>query len=156
MIEVTSVCVCGSMGASFFMFLMFQRRVFFFKVQFFFDLVLLVFSLFLLAFSSFNEGCPEAQTDMLNATSCEAAVCFLVFPLRCVYAPLNPAFTVAEIEFEFQDLPCHTVVVMQGEDNSATLQVWGLRFAAPSSQQSKSRHEAFTFEIRRCIIVFKM
>eukprot|EP00913_Durusdinium_trenchii_P035062 g32799.t1 len=53
----------------------------------------------------------------------EAAVCFLVFPLRCVFAPLNPAFTVSEIEFEFQDLPCHTVVVMSGEDNSATLQV---------------------------------
>eukprot|EP00438_Fugacium_kawagutii_P024624 Skav216581 [mRNA] locus=scaffold22:30735:38835:+ [translate_table: standard] len=55
----------------------------------------------------------------------EAAVCFLVFPLRCVFAPLNPAFTVPEIEFEFQDLPCHTVVVMDGEDNSATLQVAG-------------------------------
>jgi len=53
----------------------------------------------------------------------EAAVCFLVFPLRCVFAPLNPAFTVPEIEFEFQDLPCHTVVVMDGEDNTATLQV---------------------------------
>lgn len=53
----------------------------------------------------------------------EAAVCFLVFPLRCVFAPLNPAFTVPEIEFEFQDLPCHTVVVMDGENNSATLQV---------------------------------
>lgn len=53
----------------------------------------------------------------------KAAVCFLVFPLRCVFAPLNPAFTVPEIEFEFQDLPCHTVVVMEGEDNTATLQV---------------------------------
>ena len=53
----------------------------------------------------------------------QAAVCFLVFPLRCVFAPLNPAFTVPEIEFEFQDLPCHTVVVMDGENNSATLQV---------------------------------
>lgn len=59
----------------------------------------------------------------LPLDSHQAAVCFLVFPLRCVFAPLNPAFTVPEIEFEFQDLPCHTVVVMDGEDNSATLQV---------------------------------
>jgi len=41
----------------------------------------------------------------------EAAVCFLVFPLRCVFAPLNPAYTRSEVEFEFEDLPCHTVML---------------------------------------------
>ena len=72
--------------------------------------------------SRFGIGLTDRVCTMIP-NGPEAAVCFLVFPLRCVYAPLNPAFTVPEIEFEFQDLPCHTVVVMAGEDNIATLQV---------------------------------
>ncbi|CAJ1442054.1 unnamed protein product [Effrenium voratum] len=72
--------------------------------------------------SRFGIGLSDRVCTMIP-NGPEAAVCFLVFPLRCVFAPLNPAFTAPEIEFEFQDLPCHTVVVMKGEDNSATLQV---------------------------------
>ena len=43
----------------------------------------------------------------------EAAVCFLAFTSQCVFAPLNPALTVSEIEFELHDLPAHTMVVME-------------------------------------------
>ena len=70
-----------------------------------------------------SNGPSPSYCSTIFQTVPKAAVCFLVFPLRCVFAPLNPAFTVPEIEFEFQDLPCHTVVVMDGEDNTATLQV---------------------------------
>eukprot|EP00747_Dinoflagellata_sp_TGD_P165277 gnl/TRDRNA2_/TRDRNA2_186348_c0_seq1.p1 gnl/TRDRNA2_/TRDRNA2_186348_c0~~gnl/TRDRNA2_/TRDRNA2_186348_c0_seq1.p1 ORF type:complete len:1158 (-),score=153.33 gnl/TRDRNA2_/TRDRNA2_186348_c0_seq1:131-3604(-) len=41
----------------------------------------------------------------------EAAVCFLVLPTRCVFAPLNPALSAAEVDFEFDDLPCHTLIL---------------------------------------------
>ena len=40
----------------------------------------------------------------------EAAVCFLAFTSQCVFAPLNPALTTTEIEFELHDLPAHTMV----------------------------------------------
>ena len=43
----------------------------------------------------------------------EAAVCFLAFTSQCVFAPLNPALTATEIEFELHDLPAHTMVVME-------------------------------------------
>lgn len=41
----------------------------------------------------------------------EAAVCFWAFSHACVYAPLNPRLTDAELAFELLDLPCHTMVV---------------------------------------------
>lgn len=41
----------------------------------------------------------------------EAAVCLFVLPLRCVFAPLNPALTRSEVEFEFEDLPCHSLIL---------------------------------------------
>lgn len=50
----------------------------------------------------------------------EAAVCFWAISEQCVFAPLNPALTVAEVEFELQDLPCHTMILMDG-DTSATV-----------------------------------
>ena len=43
----------------------------------------------------------------------EAAVCFLAFTSQCVFAPLNPALTASEIEFELHDLPAHTMIVME-------------------------------------------
>ena len=43
----------------------------------------------------------------------EAAVCFWAFSAQCVYAPLNPALTAAEIDFELADLPAHALVVMR-------------------------------------------
>ena len=48
-------------------------------------------------------SCPGAMPRVRPGVPGQAAVCFLVFPLRCVFAPLNPAFTAPEIEFEFQD-----------------------------------------------------
>ena len=55
------------------------------------------------------------RTDTLctaMSNGAEAAVCFLAFTAQCVFAPLNPALTVAEIEFELHDLPAHTMIVM--------------------------------------------
>lgn len=47
----------------------------------------------------------------------EAAVCLFTLPLRCIYAPLNPALTEEEINFQLRDLPCHTLLVLAGADN---------------------------------------
>jgi acyl-CoA synthetase (AMP-forming)/AMP-acid ligase II len=49
-------------------------------------------------------------TALPNGT--EAAVCFWAVSKQCVFAPLNPALTLAEIEFELGDLPCHTMIIM--------------------------------------------
>ena len=51
----------------------------------------------------------------------EAAVCFLAFTSQCVFAPLNPALTTTEIEFELHDLPAHTMVVMARRTLALTL-----------------------------------
>ena len=51
----------------------------------------------------------------------EAAVCFLAFTSQCVFAPLNPALTTTEIEFELHDLPAHTMVVMARRTPTPTL-----------------------------------
>jgi acyl-CoA synthetase (AMP-forming)/AMP-acid ligase II len=53
----------------------------------------------------------------------EAAVCFLGLPTRCVFAPLNPALTKMEIEFEFEDLPCHTLILQAGTTSAVALEV---------------------------------
>jgi len=50
-------------------------------------------------------------TAMPNGS--EAATCFWALADQCVFAPLNPALTVAEIEFELLDLPCHTMIMMK-------------------------------------------
>jgi len=49
-----------------------------------------------------------------------AAVCFWAVSNQCVFAPLNPALTVAEVEFELTDLPCHTMILLEG-DTMATV-----------------------------------
>lgn len=54
----------------------------------------------------------------------EAAVCFWAIANQCVFAPLNPNLTLPEIEFELEDLPCHTMIVMDEE---------GGRSGAPTS-----------------------
>ena len=41
----------------------------------------------------------------------EAALAFLSMSMYCTYAPLNPALTAAEVEFEFEDLPAKAVIV---------------------------------------------
>ena len=43
----------------------------------------------------------------------EAAVCFWALTNQCVFAPLNPALTLHEVEFELVDLPCHTMILMR-------------------------------------------
>ena len=43
----------------------------------------------------------------------EAAVCFWALTNQCVFAPLNPALTLHEVEFELVDLPCHTMILMK-------------------------------------------
>lgn len=53
----------------------------------------------------------------------EAAIAFLAFSPYCSYAPLNPALTRDEVEFEFVDLPAKAVVVRRGESNSVTTSV---------------------------------
>jgi len=49
----------------------------------------------------------------------EAAVCFWAISEHCVFAPLNPALTVPEVEFELEDLPCHTMILMEGDTMSS-------------------------------------
>jgi len=46
-------------------------------------------------------------------------VCFWTISEQCVFAPLNPALTVAEVEFELADLPCHTMILMDGDTSAA-------------------------------------
>ena len=53
----------------------------------------------------------------------EAAVCFWAISKQCVFAPLNPALTSAEVEFELTDLPCHTMILMEGDDSLASKQI---------------------------------
>ena len=49
----------------------------------------------------------------------EAAVCFWAISEQCVFAPLNPALTVPEVAFELEDLPCHTMILMEGDTGSS-------------------------------------
>jgi len=51
----------------------------------------------------------------------EAAVCFWALTGRCVFAPLNPALTVPEIEFELTDLPAAAMIVQVGDDKAAAV-----------------------------------
>ena len=44
----------------------------------------------------------------------EAAVCFWAISSQCVFAPLNPALTAAELDFELHDLPCALTIVLEG------------------------------------------
>lgn len=64
-----------------------------------------------LALSRFGISKADRVCTMMR-NGPEAAVCFLVFPTRCTFAPLNPALTEAEVDFEFEDLPCHSLVLM--------------------------------------------
>ena len=50
----------------------------------------------------------------------EAAVCFWAISRECVFAPLNPGLTVPEVEFELTDLPCHTMILMDGDRSANT------------------------------------
>ena len=43
----------------------------------------------------------------------EACVCFWAVSSQCVFAPLNPNLTIPEVEFELEDLPCHTMLVLR-------------------------------------------
>ncbi|KAL1498693.1 hypothetical protein AB1Y20_014004 [Prymnesium parvum] len=56
-------------------------------------------------------------TSMANGP--EAAVCFWAVAEQCVYAPLNPSLTAAEVEFELEDLPCHTMLVLREDDDAS-------------------------------------
>ena len=40
---------------------------------------------------------------------------------QCVFAPLNPALTVAEIEFELYDLPAAAMITLAGDSKAATV-----------------------------------
>ena len=53
----------------------------------------------------------------------EAAVCFWAISGQCVFAPLNPALTVPEVEFELTDLPCHTMILMDGDTSNSATQI---------------------------------
>jgi acyl-coenzyme A synthetase/AMP-(fatty) acid ligase len=52
----------------------------------------------------------------------EAAVSFMAFMTQCVFAPLNPALTVPEIEFELHDLPAAAMIVMRGDAKAALVE----------------------------------
>ena len=49
----------------------------------------------------------------------EAAVCFWAISEQCVFAPLNPALTIAEVDFELEDLPCHTMILLSTDTSSS-------------------------------------
>ena len=38
---------------------------------------------------------------------------------QCVFAPLNPALTIAEVDFELEDLPCHTMILLSTDTSSS-------------------------------------
>ena len=57
-------------------------------------------------------------TSMPNGP--EAAVCFWALAGRCVFAPLNPNLTMAEVQFELTDLPAAAMITLAG-DAKATM-----------------------------------
>merc|ERR1719161_771517 len=62
--------------------------------------------------SQFGVGKTDRVCTMIH-NGPNAAVAFLVFPLYCTFAPLNPELSEAEAKFEFEDLPCHTLILEQ-------------------------------------------